>query len=105
MQQRMDDSNFLEAFNEFFLFNYSPYKSIFEFKSKGEYIDYLKNFGFAGETTVMATGINSKMNEVQAALGLLQLNHHNANIIKRAAIADRYNQSLKRVQGIRSPGC
>jgi len=36
-------------------------------------IDYLKNFGFAGETTVVAPGINAKMNEFQAALGLLQL--------------------------------
>ncbi len=34
-------------------------------------IDYLKNFGFAGETTVIAPGINAKMNELQAAYGLL----------------------------------
>jgi len=39
-------------------------------------IDYLKNFGFAGETTVMAPGINSKMNEIQAAFGLLQLKNY-----------------------------
>ena len=38
-------------------------------------IDFLKNFGFAGETTVVAPGINAKMNEVQAAMGLLQLKY------------------------------
>ena len=42
-------------------------------------IDYLKNFGFAGETKIMAPGINSKMNEMQAALGILQLKEHNRN--------------------------
>lgn len=38
-------------------------------------IDYLKNFGIADEVTVMAAGINGKMNEVQAAFGMLQLKH------------------------------
>jgi dTDP-4-amino-4,6-dideoxygalactose transaminase len=63
-------------------------------------IDYLKNFGFAGETTVMAPGINSKMNEMQAALGLLQLKHHNGNMKKRKNIADFYRNELTRVKGI-----
>ena len=40
----MDDPDFLQAFTRFFLYNYSPYRSIFEFKTKGEYIDYIKNF-------------------------------------------------------------
>lgn len=64
-------------------------------------IDYLKNFGFAGETKVMAPGINSKMNEMQAALGLLQLKHHQANIEKRQQIANTYKHELKDIEGIK----
>lgn len=63
-------------------------------------IDYLKNFGFSGETTVMAPGINSKMNEMQAALGLVQLNHYYENIVKRKSIADTYRRELSGVKGI-----
>jgi dTDP-4-amino-4,6-dideoxygalactose transaminase len=63
-------------------------------------IDYLKNFGFAGETTIMAPGINSKMNEMQAALGLLQLKHYPGNIEKRKKIADNYRKKLKGITGI-----
>ena len=63
-------------------------------------IDYIKNFGFASETTVMAPGINSKMNEMQAALGLLQLKKHSENIKKRKALADIYRQELVSVKGI-----
>lgn len=63
-------------------------------------IDYLKNFGFAGETKVMAPGINSKMNEMQAALGLLQLKHHNENINKRKFISETYRKELVAVNGI-----
>jgi len=64
-------------------------------------IDYLKNFGFADETTVMMLGINSKMNEVQAALGLVQLKHVKENILKRQQVATRYTQLLADVKGIR----
>lgn len=63
-------------------------------------IDYLKNFGFAGETTVMAPGINSKMNEMQAALGLVQLKHYHENIEKRRIIADTYHKELSGIRGI-----
>lgn len=63
-------------------------------------IDYLKNFGFAGETTVMAPGINSKMNEMQAALGLVQLRHYHENIEKRKIIADTYRKELSGIKGI-----
>lgn len=63
-------------------------------------IDYLKNFGFAGETTIMAPGINSKMNEVQAAMGLLQLKSFNDSIEKRRVVANRYRELLKDVKGI-----
>ena len=63
-------------------------------------IDYLKNFGFADETTVMAPGINSKMNEMQAALGLLQLKHYTGNIEKRKRIAETYWEELSEIEGI-----
>jgi dTDP-4-amino-4,6-dideoxygalactose transaminase len=63
-------------------------------------IDYLKNFGFAGETTIMAPGINSKMNEVQAAMGLLQLKSFDESIVKRKVVADTYRELLKDIKGI-----
>lgn len=63
-------------------------------------IDYLKNFGFAGETKVIAPGINAKMNELQAAYGLLQLNHIDEAIYKRKKVADLYRNQLEKVEGI-----
>jgi dTDP-4-amino-4,6-dideoxygalactose transaminase len=63
-------------------------------------IDFLKNFGFSGETTVVAPGINAKMSEVQAAMGLLQLKHIDANIEKRRRITQRYRERLKDIPGI-----
>lgn len=64
-------------------------------------IDYLKNFGFAGETSVIAPGINSKMNEMQAALGLLQLKQHRGNIEKREKLNALYKKLLKDINGIK----
>lgn len=64
-------------------------------------IDYLKNFGFVGETEVIAPGINAKMNEVQAAYGLLQLKSVNEHILKRKKVSDLYRICLKDVKGIR----
>src|SRR6266571_3195937 len=58
-------------------------------------IDYLKNFGIADEVTVMAPGINGKMNEVQAAFGMLQLKHINYAIERRKAIDRRYREYLR----------
>jgi dTDP-4-amino-4,6-dideoxygalactose transaminase len=63
-------------------------------------IDYLKNFGFSGETKVVAPGINSKMNEMQAAFGLLQLKHHKENIAKRKHIAELYVKELGYNNGV-----
>ncbi|MFO8055371.1 MAG: DegT/DnrJ/EryC1/StrS family aminotransferase, partial [Bacteroidales bacterium] len=63
-------------------------------------IDYLRNFGFDGETKVVAPGINSKMNEMQAALGLLQLKHHDENIEKREKVAQLYRTELAGLPGI-----
>jgi len=64
-------------------------------------IDYLKNFGFADETTVVAPGINSKMDEIRAAYGLLNLKQVDSAIEKRKAIANRYRETLKEIDGIR----
>ncbi|MEL7588550.1 MAG: DegT/DnrJ/EryC1/StrS family aminotransferase [Prolixibacteraceae bacterium] len=64
-------------------------------------IDYLKNFGFAGETTVIEPGINAKMNEIQAAYGLLQLKHIDGYIAKRRRVAEGYRARLKGIPGIR----
>ena len=64
-------------------------------------IDRMKNFGFAGEVSVIATGINAKMNEFQAALGLLQLERFDATLNRRAAVDERYRRSLARVRGLR----
>ncbi len=65
------------------------------------HIDDLKNFGFRGETTVVAPGINAKMNEVQAAMGLLQLKYIDKNIAKRRDIARQYRQLLHNIPGLR----
>jgi len=64
-------------------------------------IDFLKNFGFADEVTVVAPGINAKMNEFQAALGIVQLRHVDEYIEKRKAIAEFYRKELNDIKGIR----
>ncbi len=63
-------------------------------------IDDLKNFGFHDETTVVAPGINAKMNEIQAAFGLLQLKYVDEAIARRKKIAERYRELLKEIKGI-----
>lgn len=63
-------------------------------------IDYLKNFGFANETTVVAPGINSKMDEVRAAYGLLNLKQVDAAIEARRQVAVKYREALRSVEGI-----
>lgn len=63
-------------------------------------IDYLKNFGFAGETTVVAPGINGKMDEVRSAYGLLSLKYVDAAIEVRRQVAISYREALKNVNGI-----
>ena len=64
-------------------------------------IDFLKNFGFAGETEVVAPGINSKMDEVRAAYGLLNLKQVDEAIEKRHQVAVKYRNALSNVPGIR----
>ena len=66
-------------------------------------IDYLKNFGIADETTVIAPGINGKMNEIQAAMGLMQLKRVDMAISQRRAVDNLYRCSLQNVNGIDVP--
>lgn len=63
-------------------------------------IDYLKNFGFAGETEVVAPGINSKMDEVRAAYGLLNLAQVDRAIEARRRVAEKYRRELAGVEGV-----
>lgn len=65
-----------------------------------QHIDDLKNFGFRGETTVVAPGINAKMNEIQAAFGLLQLKYIDEAREKRQALAQSYRQRLNNINGL-----
>jgi dTDP-4-amino-4,6-dideoxygalactose transaminase len=64
-------------------------------------IDYLKNFGFAGETEVVMPGINGKMDEIRSAYGLLNLRYVDRAIEKRKTVAQQYRQALQEVPGIR----
>lgn len=66
-------------------------------------IDHLKNFGFEDEITVVAPGINAKMNELQAAFGLLQLKYVEKAIELREKIANSYADKLKDIKGITLP--
>lgn len=63
-------------------------------------IDYLKNFGFAGETEVVAPGINSKMDEMRSAYGLLNLRQVDAAIEARHQVAIQYREALRPIEGI-----
>lgn len=65
------------------------------------HVDNLKNFGFRGETTVVAPGINSKMDEMRAAYGLLNLRQVDAAIEARKYVAQAYRSALRNVDGIR----
>jgi dTDP-4-amino-4,6-dideoxygalactose transaminase len=65
-----------------------------------KHIDSLKNFGFKNEITVVTTGINAKMNEVQAAMGLLQLRYIDKAILLRKNSVARYNELLGGESGL-----
>lgn len=64
-------------------------------------VDYLKNFGFAGETEVIAPGINSKMDEIRSAYGLLNLKQVDVAIARRKDVAQKYKDAFKAVAGLR----
>lgn len=63
-------------------------------------IDYLKNFGFANEVEIVAPGINSKMDEIRAAYGLLALKSIDKAIEARHQVAIAYREALRNVEGI-----
>lgn len=64
-------------------------------------INHLKNFGFVNETTVVAPGINGKMSEINAAFGMLQLQHVDGAIARRREIDAQYRAGLADVPGVR----
>lgn len=64
-------------------------------------VDLLKNFGIKNEEEVLLPGINGKMNELQAALGLLVLQHVDAEKQRRQAVRDIYTERLQAVPGVR----
>ena len=66
-----------------------------------KYIDHLKNFGFEDDVTVVAPGINSKVDEVRCAYGLLNLKQVDAAIAHRRRVAEKYREALRDVPGIR----
>lgn len=68
-----------------------------------QHIDHLKNFGFVNETTVVAAGINGKMQEFSAALGLAQLAHIETAFAKRREIDAAYREQLADVVGVSCP--
>lgn len=63
-------------------------------------IDYLKNFGFADEVTVTASGINGKMSEINAAFGMLQLKYIDHALARRAAIDAYYREAVNSISGL-----
>ena len=65
-------------------------------------IDLLKNFGFVDETTITEAGINGKMNELQAAMGLVQLRHVDEDLMRRRSIAELYERELAGLPGVRT---
>ena len=71
-------------------------------KSK-QRIDHLKNFGFVDETTVVAPGINGKMSEINAAFGLLQLEHIEHAVESRRQLDNYYREMLHGIKGITIP--
>ena len=64
-------------------------------------IDELKNFGHDGEVSVVAPGINGKMSEFNAALGLLQLKYIDEAISIRKEIDCTYREKLRNIKGIK----
>lgn len=70
-------------------------------KKTKEHIDHLKNFGIVDETVVVAAGINGKMSEFNAALGLLQLKHIAHAIEQRRKIDLAYRERLANIPGLR----
>jgi len=73
---------------------------VYKDKNLKERIDLLKNFGIKNEEEVVMPGINGKMNEIQAVIGLVTLNHLDEEIEKRKELVSAYQSFLKDVEGI-----
>ena len=63
----------------------------------------LRNFGIQSEELVEDIGINGKMNEIQAAVGLLNLNLYKEEQRKRALVKDYYDKNISGIKGIYVP--
>ncbi|RCX16875.1 dTDP-4-amino-4,6-dideoxygalactose transaminase [Anaerobacterium chartisolvens] len=63
--------------------------------------DSLRNFGILNEELIIEPGTNAKLNEVQAAVGILLLAQVDKEIEGRKAITGIYRSLLKDVPGIR----
>ena len=68
-----------------------------------ERVDALRNFGFSDELNVVGIGGNGKMSELNAAVGLAQLNHIDEMLSRRSEVARKYSESLKNIKGIKLP--
>jgi dTDP-4-amino-4,6-dideoxygalactose transaminase len=69
----------------------------------GQKLYELKNFGIMDETTITGIGANAKMSEFHAAMGLVNLRYHNANVKRRQAIYNTYTEHLRGIPGLRIP--
>lgn len=74
---------------------------VYRDKEIGERLYDLKNFGIHGTERVDSVGANAKMNEFQAAMGLCNLRHIDAEICKRKHVAECYRKRLENVEGIK----
>jgi dTDP-4-amino-4,6-dideoxygalactose transaminase len=66
-------------------------------------VDLMRNFGFTSETEVVLPGLNAKMNEFQAALGLVQLRRIDGEIEHRRGVVETYRAAFETVPGLRWP--
>lgn len=64
-------------------------------------LNNLKNFGIAGPENIVAVGLNAKMNEFQAAMGICNLMRLSQEIAERKVIVTLYRERLASVPGIR----
>jgi len=64
-------------------------------------LNLLKNFGITGPETTEEVGMNAKMNEFQAAMGICNLRHIDEEIAKRKAVVEEYRKRLSNVKGIK----
>ncbi len=74
---------------------------VYKYAGLKKELDNLKNFGIASAEDIVAVGLNAKMNEFQAAMGICNLKIFDAEIAKRKVVVERYYEKLRNVAGIR----